>query len=118
MSVSDNDDQVEVDQFWIQNLSTSNYFLWSRKIEIVLRGKGLWKIVSGEEIGPDTSTATGEEMEKFYQRRDRALTTLLFTIDDACSASVISLRNPKEIWDTLKARYETISQASIDALLA
>ena len=91
MSVSDNDDKVEVDRFRIQKLSTSNYFLFLRKIEIVLRGKGIWKIVSGEETGPDTSTATGEEMENFYQRRDRALSTLLLTIDDACSAFVISI---------------------------
>lgn len=117
-------DTVDTSRYRIEPLTASNYFMWSRKMEIVLRGKGLWDIVSGNEEEPlvdgaesGQATTVPNALLKFRRRQDVALTNLLLTVDDSCSASVISMRDPKEVWDTLKSMFHTISEASIDAYL-
>lgn len=86
-------------------------------MELVLRGKGLWEIGTGDEIFPAEPGTTTENLNKFNRRRDVAVTTILLTIEDTCSASVINLRDPKVIWDTLKDTFQTTSKASIDTYL-
>ena len=55
---------------------------------------------------------------KFERRREIALTNLILAIDDSCSAAVITLREPAEVWKKLKQMYETVSGTRIDAYLA
>ncbi len=68
---------------------------WSNKIELVLRGKGLWKLVTGDEQEP----VAGDESEiaKFAKRRDVAVTTILLSIEESCLSPVMNLRDPIEI---------------------
>ena len=39
-------------QFNIQRLKADNHFIWARKMKLILLAKGVWPIVSGEEIRP------------------------------------------------------------------
>lgn len=85
----DETDTVDTSRYRVQPLSSDNYFLWSRKMEIILRSKGLWNIVSGTELEPTAD----EEKPKYQRRKDVALTNLLLTIDDYCLAPVINLKD-------------------------
>ena len=111
------EDRVDSSRYHIKPLSEENYFMWSNKMEIVLRGKGLWGIVTGDEA-PPSAEANADAVDKYNRRRNVAVTNLLLTIEDSVSAAVISLRNPKEIWDILQKTNQQVSEASIDAYLA
>ena len=107
-------DLPETSRYQVKPLSTENYFLWSNKMEVLLRGKGLWEIVIGDEMEPRGDDAA---LKKFRIRRDRATTCLLMSIEERCLPSVISLRDPRTNWLRLEETYQKISQASIDAYL-
>ena len=109
------EDKVDTSRYHIQPLSSENYYMWSNKVEIVLRGKGLWNIVTGEELPPTSDNA--DALQKYMRRRDVAVTNLLLSIEDSCSATVINLRDPAEIWDRLKQMFKSTSEARIDAYL-
>ena len=108
--------KVDTSRYHIKALTAENYYMWSNKMEIVLRGKGLWGIVNGNETLP--AAASAEVQSKFEQRCDVAVTNLLLSIDDSCLSAVISLRDPKEIWHTLKDMFKSTAEASIDAYLS
>lgn len=112
-TMTDLPDTVDTSRYQVERLNATNYFLWSRKIELVLRGKGLWGFISGDEDEPTTET----EKAKYLRRKDMALSNLLLTIEDACSASVIDLREPKAVWEELKTIYQAVSTASVDSFL-
>ena len=108
--------RVDTSRYRIKPLSTTNYYSWSNKIELVLRGKGLWKLVTGDEQEP----AAGDEsvIAKFARRRDVAVTTILLSIEESCLSPVMNLRDPIEIWRTLRETFQSVSEASIDAYLS
>lgn len=114
MSTEESHDFVDTTRFRIPILKDDNYFTWCHKMEFVLRSKGLWDIVNGTETAPTTTA----ELPSFRRRRDTALSHIIITIDDSCSAAVITLRDPKEVWNTLKEMYKAVSEARVDAYLA
>lgn len=105
---------VDVNKIRLPLLTSTNYFLWSRKIELVLRSKGLWSIVDGCESPPEGS---GESLRKFDRRKEIALSTILLLVHDSCVAPVMDMRNPSLVWKTLKEQHQAVSQASRDGLL-
>ena len=104
---------LDLAKFRVPLLTSSNYYLWSRKLELILRSKGLWQIVSGKETRPTDET----QSLKFDQKNDIALSTILLLVHDSYVSPVLHLKEHKKVWDTLKAQYETVNQASKDALL-
>lgn len=92
-------------------ISADNYFLWSRNLELVLWGKGLWGIVSGTEMCPDEA----ERKLKFMKRSDVALSTIFLLIHDSYVAPVMDLLYPKEVRDTLSEQYKSVFQYNRDA---
>ena len=105
---------LELGKFRIPLLTSQNYFLWSRKLQLVLRSKGLWPIVNGTEKKPSEGD---EAIKKFDQRSDIALSTILLLVHDSYVSPVIYLSDPKDVWNTLAKQYKSVSQASRDALL-
>lgn len=85
-------------------------------MEILLRGKGLWRFVDGTKAKPSEDFV--REMETFSRKSDIAIAYILMTIDQACKASVIRLRYPRDVWNTLMKSYQIVSKASIDANLS
>lgn len=49
--------------------------------------------------------------------RRSAMSLLLLYIEDECIAHVIRLRDPRIMWSTLSKKFNTTSEASIDAYL-
>lgn len=113
--------QLPTNRFQVDLLTADNYFIWSNDLEILLRGKGLWGYVNGDITDPiDLSNNEGgvsADRAKFKQKMDLALANIFMTINASCKASVITLRDPKEVWDKLKEMYQTVSETAIDAKL-
>ena len=61
-------------------LNGTNYPTWKIQCRMALMKEGLWNIVSEEEIEPDSGT---NETAKFRSRRDRALATIVLSVDTA-----------------------------------
>ena len=60
-------------------LKGKNYPTWKIQCRMALMREGLWRIVIGEETAP---TRGGEgEQAKFASRQDRALATIVLTVD-------------------------------------
>ena len=51
-------------------LSAVNYSIWSKKMQLLLRGKGPWNIVCGKETAPAETKV--EEHANYTRRRDVA----------------------------------------------
>ena len=115
------DSKVDIVRHKLPLLGPTNYFIWSRKIELLLRGKGLWAIVEGSEDAPTGTGVDGAITEKdqcHYQRRkDVALSDILLTIEDRCTHAVLKMEEPHEVWMKLKEMYQAVSSSCIEANL-
>lgn len=94
----------------IQKLNANNYYIWSNKREVVLRGRGIWRYV--DEKG--TETGTYEDYVR-SQKIGQAIAFLIMFMEDECIAPVIGLRDPKVIWPTLRKMYKAAAEASVDS---
>lgn len=56
-SITFNND-VEIEKLKIPLLTASNYYIWSRKVQLILLIKGLWGIVNGSETVPAEGSET------------------------------------------------------------
>ena len=108
--------RIDIARHKIKALNSTNYSIWSKKMQLLLRGKGLWDIVTGKEVAPCTDTQN-EDYKTFVQRRDVALTDILLSIEDNCSHAVINFDDPKMVWDKLQEMYKGVSDACIDSYL-
>ncbi|PXF46064.1 hypothetical protein BWQ96_04164 [Gracilariopsis chorda] len=97
----------------IQQLNADNYFMQSHKVQLVLRAKDVWRLVTGTEVKPETDAA----MLKFETRRDTAFSCILLSVHESCVAPVMNMRDSSAISAKVKSEFEIVSQASIDALL-
>ena len=60
-------------------LDGSNYNAWKIQCRMALMKENLWSIVSGTEVAPAATEA--EKLAKFEARRDRALATIVLSVD-------------------------------------
>ena len=100
-------------RFRIDPLNAENYFSWSNDVEILLRGKGLWPYVMNTVQVPTDE----KQLTAFRQKQDQALAYIFSVIDASCKYSVMTLRDPAEVWNTLKSTFQKVSEASVDAKL-
>ena len=105
---------VDTSRYRIAALNSENYYTWACKIELVLRGKGLWSILNGTETEPNKDDT---KWEKIIRRRDTALSTILLAIDNSCSSTVIKMQGPYSIWKKLQQMFEKVSEARINSYL-
>ncbi len=59
-------------------LNGANYLTWKVLCRMTLMRDGLWGIVSGTETAPAEGA---DRQSKFLARRDRALATIVLTVD-------------------------------------
>ena len=88
----------------IEKLSRDNFFNWKFDMEMVLVGKDLWDIVSGEEVLED---GAAENVRKAYKKRDnRALSAICLSISSDLKIYVRNSKSAKEAWDALCNHFE------------
>lgn len=110
-----NQTRVDIALQKIQPLSSTNYSVWSKKLKLLLRGKGLWTIVTGiERLPPETDSSA---FLLYTQRKDVALTDVILYIEDKCSHTVINLDGPHLVREKLQEMYKGVSDACINTCL-
>lgn len=107
-------ENIDTNRYKVPVLTADNYYIWSHKMELLLRGRRLWDIADGSEQEPEESSAHA----RYIRRRDIALTNIVFSIDDRCNAAVITLREPHAVWKKLSTMYEKVLEARFDALMS
>ena len=65
--------------------------------------EGLWRIVTGEETAP---TSGESEQAKFMSRQDRAIATIILTVDPSLLYLIGNPEDPVEIWKKLANQFE------------
>lgn len=86
---------VTVAPLTVAPLKGTNYPTWKIQCRMVLMKEGLWRIVTGLETAP---TGSGAEQAKFAARRDRALATVVLSVDTSLLYLVGNPEDPVVVW--------------------
>jgi hypothetical protein len=79
-------------------LTPYNYFEWDKKMEILLRGRGLYMLTMAMETKPISTI----EKSKYLNRMDEAYEALCMHISLELLFHVSSCKTPNEIWTTME----------------
>ena len=85
-------------------LNNSNYPTWKVQCRMALMKEGLWGIVNGIETPPDVSQA--DKYAKFMARRDRALATIVLSVDPTLLYLLGDPENPVIVWKKLSDQFQ------------
>ena len=91
----------------MSKLTRENYHKWKFNAKMVLIGKDLYDIVTGDEIMPEEATeANRKRREEFRKRDNRALSTICLAISEDLQIYVRNAKSSKEAWDSLANTFE------------
>ena len=85
-------------------LKGSNYPTWKIQCRMALTKDGLWNIVNGTETAPGQSQA--ERYAKFMSRRDRALATIVLSVEPALLYILGEQEDPIVVWKKLSDQFQ------------
>lgn len=108
--------RVDIARHRIQSFNATNYSLWSKNMQLLLRDKGLWGVLSDDEIEPPCETQK-KDYRAFVHWRDVALTDILLSTENSCNHSVINLDDLKSVWDKLHEMCKNASGSCIHTCL-
>lgn len=125
-------DEKDLPRARVVPLSAENCYSRSNDMEVILRGKGLWKYVSKfpelEESGlikkrsgsrsvtETQESACNEKSE--VQKRDLALAYIPTSVGRTCKAIERKARCPREACNLLRTIFHAVSEAAIEANLS
>ena len=84
-------------------LNGTNYPTWKIQCRMALMIEGLWRIVTGQETAP---TGSETEQAKFAARRDRALATVVLSVDTSLLYLLGDPEDPVVVWKKLADQFE------------
>ena len=84
-------------------LNGKNYPTWKIQCRMALMKEGLWSIVSEEETEPQSGRT---EIAKFRSRRDKALATIVLSVDIALLYLIGNSEHPAAVWKKLADQFE------------
>jgi len=93
-------------KYVIEKLTDKNYLVWATRVELVLEAKGLWRYVDGSAV------TENEDREKVHREKRQCLAEMILNIDSKFVAAVMNIKDPKDVWDRLKAIHKSRSNAS------
>ena len=85
-------------------LNNSNYPTWKVQCRMALMKDGLWGIVNGTETPPNASQA--ERYAKFVTRRDRALATIVLSVNPSLLYLLGDPEDPVMVWKKLSDQFQ------------
>lgn len=90
--------------FKMEKLTSDNYHNWKYTMKMYLRGKGLWTIVTGDEVlAEDADDAT---KKTFAKRADLALASIGLNVTKGLQIYVRNEETAKGAWDKFATRFE------------
>ena len=87
----------------IAPLNWKNYSAWSVQCRMALMRDGLWDIVSGSE---DALRKKAAEYSKFMAKRDRALATMVLSINPSLLYLIGDPDDPSAVWEKLSDQFQ------------
>ena len=94
-------------------LTGLNYPTWKVQCKMSLMKDGLWGIVNGSERAPSMSDSA---YSKFMSRRDRALATIVLSIDPSLLYLIGDPTEPTAVWEKLSTQFQKKTRANKLAL--
>ena len=85
-------------------LDGSNYNTWKIQCRMALMKENLWSIVSGNEGAPAATEA--EKLAKFEARRDKALATIVLSVDTSLLYLLGDPEDPVIVWKQLSEQFQ------------
>ena len=112
-------------------LTASNYALWSRSIQFILRAENLWQIVIGTDVaGPrrrssvtvgssarSASIAPSSTDEEFRCRQNSAASHIWSSLSATAQSLMKETLDPAIMWTELKKRYDNANSSLTDTIL-
>ena len=95
---------AEVKTVSVVPLNERNYPTWKVQCRMALIKDGLWGIVSGTETDPGETRA--EERRQFLKRRDRALATIVLSVEPSLLYLLGDPEDPVAVWQKLKDHFQ------------
>ena len=84
-------------------LNGLNYATWKVQCRMALLKEGLWGIVSLTEQSPDVKD---KNFPKFLARKDKALATIVLTVQPSLLYLIGDPEDPSEVWQTLESQFQ------------
>ena len=81
----------------IEHLTPFNYHQWKAEMVVMLRTKGLFRLIEEAEEEPDSD----KDKAKYMNRLDEAHGHLLFSVPKDLWFHILELKTPNEDWDNL-----------------
>ena len=88
----------------IEVLNGENYYAWKFDMKMLLVGKDVWDIVTGEEVLD--ADASDKERKIFRKRENQALSLICLNVSQGMKIYVRSAQTSKEAWDSLSSHFE------------
>ena len=85
-------------------LNGANYGTWKIQCRMTLMKDNLWGIVSGTEVAPAEMEA--DKYAKFVVRRDRALATIVLSVDPSLLYLLGDPEDPVAVWKKLSEQFQ------------
>jgi len=85
-------------------LKGANYPTWKIQCRMALMKEGLWRITTGEETAPTAGTEA--ERTKFATRKDRALATIVLSVDPSLLYLLGDPEDPVAVWKKLGDQFQ------------
>ena len=95
---------VDSKQAIIVSLTGPNYATWKVQCTVALK-KGVWSIVSGTEAAPAENTKE-RVLECYSLRQDKALATIVLSIDPSLLYLLGNSDNPVAVWRKLEEQFQ------------
>ena len=82
-------------------LTPYNYFEWKQKMEIFLKGRGLYRLTMATETEPTSAI----EKSKYLNIMDEAYGSLCMHMSPDLLFHVSTWKNPNDIWTTMEGLF-------------
>jgi len=91
-------------------LDYDNFSIWSFKVEVILKSRGLWHVVDGTEVAPPTVTGEESALERWEMRDACTRLQFLINIRDRWVWIFKQAATAREIWIALQEHFRPESQ--------
>ena len=96
----------------IELLPPFNYHQWKADMVVMLRTKGLFRLIEEAEEEPDSD----KDKAKYMNGLDEAHEHLLFSVSKDIWFQIIELKTPKLVWDNLASLFDKHDEMRIHQL--
>ena len=86
-------------------LTGPNYATWKVQCTMALKKEGVWSIVNGAEA-PPADDAEAKVLERYAARRDRALATIVLSVDPSLLYLLGNPDDPVAVWRKLEEQFQ------------